>query len=86
LGGALGSAKLRKDDPALVHAAYGFAASIVAWWIEQQGIESARDALVRIGDGQSPEHAISAAAKMSIRLMERSWSKWLLERPYQALA
>lgn len=84
--GALGSAKLRKDDPELVHAAYAFAASIVDWWIEQQGIEGVRNALARIGDGQSPEHAIAAAAKASIRRMEHEWSRWLLDLPYQALA
>jgi len=79
MAGSLGSAKLRKDDPMLVHAAYAFAASIVAWWIGRNGIESVRDALVRIGDGESIGHAVASAAGVSIRRMEREWSRWLEE-------
>jgi len=73
MNGVLSSRDLRKDDPALVSAAYEFAGNLVMWWVERKGIKSVREAFKRISEGQSTERAISAAMGMSIGRMEHEW-------------
>jgi len=83
LEAALNSADMRKDDPASVQAAYYLAASLVGWWEQQRGLESVRDALVRIGQGVDPGSAVRQAAGMSISRMEREWRQSLTARRHE---
>ena len=77
LESALSSADMRKDDPFRVIVAYDLAGSLVEHWVDRYGFESVREALVQIGRGRSADRAIHAAAKTSLRTIERDWRQLL---------
>lgn len=75
--GALDSRDLRKDDPMRVLAGYDLAGSLVAWWIENYGKESVRQALAHLSDDDNPNHAVHSATRISLGEMEKRWRKSL---------
>lgn len=77
LAGLLVSPDERKDNPSRVSAAYFVTGSFVEFWVERHGIESVRDALVRIGKGQRPDRAVHKATGTPLREIEREWRRGL---------
>ncbi len=74
----LNSLELRKDDPALVGAAYDFAGSLVFWWIEKAGMAGVRRAVELIGGGWNPTLAAYISTRTWMWAMVRQWKKHLL--------
>lgn len=74
---SLVSRDLRKDDPSRVDAAYHLAGSIVAWWLDNHGLESLRTALTLIGQGDDDDHAVHRAIGLSRGELEREWRESL---------
>lgn len=77
LQGVFASSDMYKDDPKEVETAYYLAGSFVAWWAEQKGLASVREALVRIGEGMGERKAIGKAAGMSLWQMDRKWRRFM---------
>lgn len=63
----------RKDEPDKVQAAYFLAGSFIEWWVGRFGLESVRQSLVLIGEGQDHTKAIRRATKMKLSEMENKW-------------
>lgn len=80
LESTLGSRDLRVDSPATVEAAYLLARSLIGLWVERFGLKSVRRALELIGEGQSPQSAVRAAAGVSLAELERAWRDRLRPR------
>lgn len=77
LNGLLSSADERKDEPQAVLASYYLAGSLVQWWAGNIGLDTVRDALVRMGNGESEEHAIKCATGVSRGEIEKKWRQSL---------
>lgn len=77
IAGVLRSPDERKDNPAMVNAAYLLSASFVGFWIERIGIESVREALVLMGEENDAGRAIRKAAGRRLSEIERGWRESL---------
>ena len=80
LDASLSSADMRKDAADRVDAAYYLAANLVEYWIDRQGLESVREALVQIRRGRSAARAVGRSTGISLRALERDWRSRLLGR------
>lgn len=79
LESVLNSADKYKADPDAMDAAYLLSGSLVAFWTGQYSLASVREALVRIGQGESVKRAIRGAAGVSLGRLEHGWRCTLQE-------